>query len=106
MPLLVAAYARAMTRSRVKEDFWFCLSTSPGRYFSFNAAEDCGISVRTDVAELEPRCELYLDERYLFGLLSRLYHWNNAEIGSHLRARRVPDRYRRDAYAFLHYLQA
>jgi hypothetical protein len=45
--------------------------------------------------------EIYIDDRYLFGLLTRLYHWNNASLGSHYRFRRVPDIFRRDVFSFL-----
>ena len=67
--------------------------------------------MRSEVVELEPRCEIFIDPRYLFGLLTRLYHWNNAEVGSQYRARRVPEAleagnaYRRDAFSFLYSFQ-
>ena len=105
LPAFHAAYAKALRRTRADSTFWFCISTRPGAFYCFDIAEDSGVTVRNDVSDLEPRCEIAIDERYLFGLLTRLYHWNNAEIGSHYRARRVPDVYRRDAYSFLHYLQ-
>jgi len=37
--------------------------------------------------------QLWLDSRYLFGLLTRKFHWNNAEVGSNLRWWRDPDDY-------------
>ncbi|HET6963703.1 MAG TPA: MBL fold metallo-hydrolase [Acidimicrobiales bacterium] len=104
LPLLTSAYQRARARSRVTGPFWFCLSVTPGRYLCFDTSCDSGILARDDVQDLVPRCEIEIDERYLFGLLTRLYHWNNAEIGSHYLATRVPDVYRPEAYAFLHYL--
>ena len=103
-PLLALAYSRAVAHGCTAEPFWFCLSTDPGHHLCFNTAEDLGVVARTDVQDLEPRCEVAIDERYLFGLLTRLYHWNNAEIGSHYRSTRVPDVHRRDAYGFLHHL--
>ncbi len=103
-PLLARAYARAVAHGCTAEPFWFCLSTDPGHYLCFNTAEDLGVVGRTDIEDLQPRCEVAIDGRYLFGLLTRLYHWNNAEIGSHYRCKRVPDVHRRDAYGFLHHL--
>lgn len=103
-PLLAAAYERAIQRTRVQEPFYFCISTNGGAsFFCFDTCQASGISVRARVDDLEPRCEIFIDSRYLFGLLTRMYHWNNAEIGSHYRARRVPTTYRRDAYGFLHF---
>lgn len=102
--LLSAAYAKALVRARTSEPFWFCVMARPGVFWCFDTAGS-GLSIENDVSEFAPRCEIAIDERYLFGLLTRLYHWNNAEIGSHYRSRRVPDVYRRDAYGFLHYMQ-
>jgi UDP-MurNAc hydroxylase len=111
LPLLSSAYARAISRARVREPFWFCLSTAPGTFYCFDTSSDTGVSMRSEVVELEPRCEIFIDPRYLFGLLTRLYHWNNAEVGSQYRARRVPEAleagnaYRRDAFSFLYSFQ-
>jgi len=105
MPLLTSAYGRAISRSATTEPFWFCISTRPEQFYCFDTGSDSGILVRSEVDDLEPRCEIIIDERYLFGLLTRMYHWNNAEIGSHYRAHRVPDVYRSDVYGFLHFLQ-
>jgi UDP-MurNAc hydroxylase len=44
--------------------------------------------------------ELEIDYRYLFGLLSTHYQWNDAEIGSHMKARR-PGKYDPDIIKFL-----
>ena len=105
LPLLAAAYAKAIARTRATEPFWFCVSSRPGTFWCFDTSSDSGVVVSRDVSDLQPRCEIVIDERYLFGLLTRLYHWNNAEIGSHYRSRRVPDIYVREAYSFLHFLQ-
>lgn len=68
------------------------------------AAEHAGpppLEVRLDVGEL--KCglqgesknvvQLTVDPRYLAGLLSGKWHWNNAEVGSNLRWWREPDNY-------------
>lgn len=52
----------------------------------------------------EPRSEIGIDPRYLFGLLTGVFHWNNAEVGSGFTTRRFPDVFRRDAQAFLNWL--
>ena len=49
--------------------------------------------------------ELFIDYRYFFGLLIGLYHWNNAEVGSHFMRKRFPaDNFRRDVYPFLNFM--
>jgi len=52
----------------------------------------------------EPRSEIEIDIRYLFGLLTNVYHWNNAEVGSQFNTRRVPNVFNRQAQSFLNYL--
>ena len=42
-------------------------------------------------ADSIPRLELSMDQRYLIGLLVGRYHWNDAEISSHVHIKRVPD---------------
>jgi hypothetical protein len=74
------------------------------RCFTLNIADDAAPGSRAAAASVEdlvPRLEITIDRRYLFGLLSRLYHWNNAEVGSQYRSLRVPDIYRPEVYGFL-----
>lgn len=52
----------------------------------------------------EPFVQIKLDPRLLGLILDRKAHWNNAEIGSHLRFERRPDIYERGLYNFLSYL--
>ena len=49
--------------------------------------------------------EIFIDYRYFFGLLIGLYHWNNADVGSHFMRKRFPvDNFRRDVYSFLNFM--
>ena len=52
----------------------------------------------------EPRSEIEIDPRYLFGLLTNVYHWNNAEVGSQYNTRRFPNVLNHAAQSFLNYL--
>jgi len=54
--------------------------------------------------ELEPFVRIRLDHVLFEMILSRKAHWNNAEIGSHLRYFRQPDVFERNVYHFLCYL--
>ncbi len=58
---------------------------------------------RRELASDQPRSEIDIDYRYLFGLITGVYHWNNAEVGSLYRVTRVPDRYDPDAQNFLNF---
>ena len=66
--------------------------------------EPGNVQLREEIDELQPREEIYIDERLLDGLLERKYHWNNAEIGSHFEFRRFPEEYDRRVYNLLNFL--
>ncbi len=51
-----------------------------------------------------PHSLIQVDLRYLFGLMTNIYHWNNAQVGSHLQVRRFPDNHNRTAQNFLNFL--
>ena len=55
-------------------------------------------------SEREPYVRIGLDYTLLKMILDRKAHWNNAEIGSHLRYFRTPDVYERAIYNLLSYL--
>ncbi len=100
--LVRSAYARAIKGSRAKKSFWLCLKPQAlGTYLAFDVSQDQGVQVLEDVSHLTARCEIFIDDRYLFGLLTQLYHWNNAAIGSQYRSKRVPDEFKREVYSFL-----
>lgn len=107
IPLLNASIRKAHQRMPIKESYWLCIKPRKlNKYLCFDVAkpDDCLVksaSVEDVCAELGPRCEITIDDRYLFGLLSRFYHWNNAMIGSHYRCRRFPDVFRRDAFDYV-----
>lgn len=105
LPLLVAAKRHARSKVRVNDPWWIVLRPeTENRSFVLNVADDASpIACQNEsvLGAFTPRVEIAIDDRYLFGLLTRLYHWNNAEVGSQYRSRRVPDLHRRDVYAFL-----
>jgi hypothetical protein len=102
LPLLETAQRAAKRRVTVEEPYWLCFSPSAHKQkFCINVAGDHSVQVLDQISHLEPRCEISIDARYFFGLLSGLYHWNNAEVGSHYRSRRTPEQYRPEVYRFL-----
>lgn len=57
-------------------------------------------------SEQEPFVRIGLDYYLLSMILQRKAHWNNAEIGSHLRYHRRPDVFERGLYHMMSYLHA
>jgi UDP-MurNAc hydroxylase len=109
MPLLAAAKRRARGKVRPNDPYWIVLRPELlGSAFVMNVSDDDApfpCDAKRPVEALSPRLEITIDDRYLFGLLTRLYHWDNAQIGSQYFSRRVPDTYRKDVYAFLDMFQ-
>lgn len=109
LPLLAAAKARARAKVKLDRNYWLVIRpVGAARTFAFNLADDAPPRIHPAgqcFADIEPRLEITIDERYLFGLLTRFYHWNNAEIGSHYRSHRVPATYHPPIYHFLNMLQ-
>jgi len=86
--------------------YWFCFRHGSAGFFCWDALTgDFQFTNSSQVSSLEPRCEMDIDPRLLFGLLTHLYDWNSVEAGSLYTARRVPDLYNREAYRNLHYLR-
>lgn len=109
LPLLTSAKRRARAKVRFDDPYWVVFRPETGNAaFSLNLGDDDAPTSHgreEDFARLTPRLEITIDARYLFGLLTRLYHWNNAEVGSLYRSRRVPETYRPDIYQFLNMFQ-
>jgi UDP-MurNAc hydroxylase len=108
LPLLNTALRSARRKINVTEPYWVCIqpATFPD-YLCFDPSTTGDVVVLDSgqVSDLMPRLEIFIDDRYLFGLLTRLYHWNNAVGGSQFRSRRTPDVYRRDVADFIDVLQ-
>jgi UDP-MurNAc hydroxylase len=102
-PLLNAAYRNALRRLVQDKDWSICIRL-PATWFCMRLSNSCPhTEFVTNPANIEPRSEIYIDHRYLFGLLTRYYHWNNAEIGSQYMTRRYPDRFDRGVQGFLNF---
>ena len=105
--LLRAAYQRALDRSEVERPHWFVLELledgKPRDRFSLNCVEYEFLV--NEEAPGEPYSKIHVDYRYLFGLMTGMYHWNNADVGSQFRCTRVPiDAFDEAAQAFLNFL--
>lgn len=104
--LLSSAYKNAIRKSLVKRDYYLIFNIGD-LLFVINTNSDNptfkGIS-SGEVETFSPRSSITIDYRYLFGLITMIYHWNNAEIGSHYMVERSPDVFDRDVQAFLNHL--
>ena len=102
--LLTLSYRNALARSSVSFEYLMVIKIQ-----NLN----CIISLNKNFPKIEwsldaastsiPRSEIEIDYRYLFGLITGIYHWNNAEIGSQYRVTRIPDIFNRDVQAFLNF---
>ena len=105
--LLISAARNAAQKSECETDYYFCIQLPSDEYAIVNANKDAtsGVMFTGDRETFpSPRSEVLLDARYLFGLLTNIYHWNNAEIGSLYNVRRFPNQLNRKAQAYLNFL--
>lgn len=107
--LLKIAYKNSLTRFSYESDYYFALKISTNEYFVFNinsVSNYFSFVPEEALSDFSPISILTIEPRYLFGLLTGLYHWNNAEVGSHLTVRRSPDVYIKDVQDFLIFFTA
>ncbi|HZR57353.1 MAG TPA: MBL fold metallo-hydrolase [Terriglobales bacterium] len=104
--LLASAAKKANEKSECREDYFFIIKLPDSKLAIINANRDAKPIIKFSTPEVawEPRSEISIDPRYLFGLLTGVYHWNNAEVGSQYQTRRFPNRYNAHAQSFLNYL--
>ena len=105
--LLISAIRNAVSKSECDEDYYFCIGLPNEQIAVINANKNASrsLSFAEKSSSLpSPRSEILIDTRYLFGLLTNIYHWNNAEVGSQYDTRRTPNIFNSKAQAFLNYL--
>jgi len=103
--LLKAAYSSACDHHNIESKWHIAIHLPRGAFvFAVNTVKPhCEIISGDQLEQFEHRIEITIDHRYLFGLLTGYYHWNNAEIGSLYTTRRTPDELYRPAQHFLHF---
>ena len=105
--LLVSASEKAIQKSEVDSDYYFCINFFCNEYAVINANKHKKEKIKfvTNYSDLpNPKSIINIDERYLFGLLTHVYHWNNAEVGSQFFVKRVPNTNNPKAQNFLNFL--
>ncbi len=109
--LLQSASLRAHKKSEIAKEYHFVFSILDEESqikFRFDLnTEDATvkkIEMDAEVAYSE-FSEIFIDYRYLYGLLTAIYHWNNATVGSQYLSRRYPlDGFSREVQRFLYFL--
>ena len=102
--LLLKGYKNAVKKSICTNDHFFCIKFDQ-QWCVMNANKNNPSIEFTDKVDLiTPRSEIYISKKYLFGLLTLVFNWNNAEIGSQYLTRRYPDEFDRHAQLFLNFL--
>jgi UDP-MurNAc hydroxylase len=106
--LLASAVKKATEKSECEEDYYFVIHLADDNLAIINTRIKADPAIRYSKANSGalpvPRSEIYIDPRYLFGLLTGVYHWNNAEVGSQYFTRRYPNVLNRKAQSFLSFL--
>jgi UDP-MurNAc hydroxylase len=105
--LLYSACRNAVSKSELEDDYFFCIKIQSEEYAVINANKNARDFIKY-IAEYNnlptPRSEIEIDMRYLFGLITNIYHWNNAEVGSQFNTKRIPNKYNKKAQTFLNFL--
>lgn len=105
--LLFFAAKKAKSVMKYNSDYYFIIQIPDGEFavINLNNSDSSQVNYIDAIPEnLTPRSEIYIDPRYLFGLLTNVYHWNNAEVGSQFVVRRVPNIFNRHVQSFLNFL--
>jgi UDP-MurNAc hydroxylase len=107
--LLSNSSVNALKKSEINEQYYFIFSITDNDQIKEKYLCNCIDSKITKLAlEEEIRFNFYseiiIDYRLLFGLLTSVYHWNNAEGGSLFYTRRYPvDNYKKSIHSYLNF---
>ena len=102
--LLKVAHCKAVQRIQNLPTRWICFKISGSKYLCVNSDQSGVVCVLDEIEGFKEREVISIDIRLLHGLLTKKFHWNNAEIGSHFEFCRVPDSYDQRVYDLLNFL--
>ena len=108
--LLRKSYLQAIKNSECFIDYFYNFKLYDGKKFlrfssSFNLNKKKKPEILFNTNKKKPNTTIKIDYRLLFGLLTGLYHWDNASIGSLYESRRNPQRYIEQVMNFLIYFK-
>ena len=103
-------YLKAMNFSTLKSDYFFCFKLSDNdKPIGFSALFNINKKKKSKVLFNEvfkmPGTVINIDYKLIFGLLTGLYHWDNASVGSLYKSKRMPFKYNEGAQNFLNFMQ-
>lgn len=105
----------ALKKSEIDFDYHFIITPTYENKIMGRFLVDCDnggvkqvpLDFNPEDIKLEVYSEILIDYRYLFGLLTTVYHWNNAEVGSHFMTYRHPvENYNVKVQSFLNFFTA
>lgn len=102
--LLERAHHSAMARIKDPPTRSICFQVFTNQFLCVQSEQPGNVLVRSSIHDLTNRELIEIDDRLLYGLLTRRFHWNNAEIGSHFEFSRTPNSYDRKVYSLLNFL--
>ncbi len=102
--LLKDAHCKAVKRIQNLPPRWICFKIPNSKYLCVNSEQPGLVSVVDEVGGFKEREVISIDRRLFHGLLTKKFHWNNAEIGSHFEFCRVPSSYDQRVYNLLNFL--
>ena len=102
--LLARSHRNAVARINDLPSRWICFRTFENSYLCVHSEDPGTVTVRNSIADLKDREVITIDSRLFHGLLTRKFHWNNAEIGSHFSFCREPQTFDRRVYDLLNFL--
>lgn len=112
--LMRTAFDKSIRKSEVDQDYRFVVNIlnadgDAAKAFTVNANRHAGECIESKPGAVPDGdySELFIDYRYLYGLLTGVYHWNNAEVGSQIMTRRkLGTEFHRPAQLFLNFFCA
>jgi hypothetical protein len=94
--LIKSAAMKASIKSEISEEYFYIFklvddNQNIKKRFVVNVKDGSSNEIKIDQGiDYEKYSEITIDYRYFYGLLSTIYHWDNARIGSHFFTNRVP----------------
>ena len=102
--LLETAHLKAVSRLKNLPTRSICFNFGKQEFLCIKSDMPGRVRVTSNVDDLPEYEIIRIDSRYMYGLLTRKYHWNNAEIGSHFSFHRFPETYDHRVYDLLNFL--
>jgi len=110
--IMKAAAANAQKKSEIKGEYSFIFSITENDAIRKKFIFICSTGELNEISDnekisTETFSEIIIDYRLLFGLITGIYHWDNADIGSAYLTRREPsDNFDRSVLGFLNFFTA